>query len=381
MQKKVLVSGCFDLLHSGHIAFLQEAASYGDLYVALGSDHTIFEIKGQLPINNQEERLYMVQAISCVKKAFISTGSGILDFKPEFFDLQPDYLIVNRDGHTPDKAELCREYGVAYLVLARKPHANLIPRSTTALRSLDLMPFRIDLAGGWLDQPYVSRHNPGPVITLSIEPTINFNDRSGMASSTRRAAIDLWGSRLPSGPPEKLSKILFCYDNPPGTEEISGSQDSIGIVYPGLAYAYYKGKYWPEFIEQITDEGTLQFVEKVLYLVSLGPRHADYNVLENTDIDAVGAKSLATATQDCWEAIQQHNLQDFGAAIRSSFNAQIKMFPHMMNPTVETLIDKYRDLAVGWKLSGAGGGGYLILVSEYPIEEAIQIVARRGTVW
>ena len=71
MHKKVLVSGCFDLLHSGHIAFLQEAASYGDLYVALGSDHTIFELKGQMPINNQEERLYMVQAISCVKKAFI----------------------------------------------------------------------------------------------------------------------------------------------------------------------------------------------------------------------------------------------------------------------------------------------------------------------
>jgi hypothetical protein len=97
------------------------------------------------------------------------------------------------------------------------------------------MPYRIDLAGGWLDQPFVSRHYPGSVITLCIEPTVEFNDRSGMATSTRYTALDIWGPRLPPGDSEKLARILFACNNPPGTEYVSGAQDAIGIVFPGLA--------------------------------------------------------------------------------------------------------------------------------------------------
>ena len=80
MVKKVFVSGCFDLLHSGHVEFFREAAKYGDLYVALGSDKTVFELKGRLPVNSEQERLFMVKSLSFVKDAFISRGSGILDF-------------------------------------------------------------------------------------------------------------------------------------------------------------------------------------------------------------------------------------------------------------------------------------------------------------
>ena len=80
---KVFVSGCFDLLHSGHIAFLKSAAEKGDLYVALGSDKTIFELKNKKPIYNEGEREYILNELSCVKKAFVSKGSGILDFEKE----------------------------------------------------------------------------------------------------------------------------------------------------------------------------------------------------------------------------------------------------------------------------------------------------------
>ena len=232
MANKVFVSGCFDILHSGHIAFFEEASSYGDLYVALGSDQTYFKLKGKLPINNQNERLFMVSSVRSVKDAFVSQGSGMLDFIEEFKAMKPDILVVNADGHITEKQELCAEYGVEYIVLQRKPHDGLPPRSTTALRTINQMPFRIDLAGGWQDQPFVSKYYPGSVITISLEPTIEFNERSGMASSTRRAAIELWGPRLPTDDYEKISKILFCYDNPPGTKVISGSQDAIGIVFP-----------------------------------------------------------------------------------------------------------------------------------------------------
>lgn len=377
MPKKVFVSGCFDLLHSGHVAFLEEAARYGDLYVALGSDKTVFELKGRVPVNNNEERLYMVKSLSCVKHAFISRGSGMLDFLEEFKEIRPDLFIVNEDGNVLAKRKLCEEYGVEYLVLQRTPHSGLTPRSTTALRTIITIPFRIDLAGGWLDQPFVSKHHPGPVITISIEPTVEFNDRSGMASSTRRKAIDLWGPRMPVGDYEKLAKVLFCYDNPPGTRYISGSQDAIGIVFPGLNIAHYNGEYWPEKIESVHDEETLQFIENSLYMVPLGPRGPEYDVLSQTVITPENAKALADAALACWDAILNHDVYAFGKSFRAAFEAQIAMFPLMMNDMVAEMIEQYKDSALGWKLSGAGGGGYLILVSDKPVDRAIRICIRR----
>jgi cytidyltransferase-like protein len=367
------------MLHSGHIAFFKEAAAYGDLYVALGSDKTVYELKGRPPVNNEEERRFMVEAVSYVKEAFISQGSGILDFEPELRRLQPDIFVVNEDGNIPAKRALCQELGIEYVVLKRTPYADLPRRSTTALRTVEQMPYRIDLAGGWLDQPFVSKHYPGSVITISLRPTVEFNERSGMATSTRISALDLWGPKLPAGNPEKLAKILFCYDNPPGTQEISGSQDAIGIAMPGLNKAYYEGMYWPSHITSVHDELTLQFIEQALYLVPLGPRGPEFDVLSHTHIDRDNAKALADATEACWEAMLAHDLQGFGRYVRAGFEAQIAMFPYMVNAMVRDLIQEYADQALGWKISGAGGGGYLIVVSDTPIDGGFQVVIRRAT--
>ncbi|NLA48123.1 MAG: adenylyltransferase/cytidyltransferase family protein, partial [Bacteroidales bacterium] len=135
-NKKVFVSGCFDMVHSGHIAFLQEASQYGDLYIGLGSDKTIWELKGRETINSEEERLYVLSALKCVHKVMVNKGSGLLDFVEDMKKLSPDIFIVNEDGHTPEKEQLCREIGVEYKVLKRIPHANLPVRSTTALRAV-----------------------------------------------------------------------------------------------------------------------------------------------------------------------------------------------------------------------------------------------------
>jgi cytidyltransferase-like protein len=377
VTKKVFVSGCFDMLHSGHVEFFREAAKYGEVYVALGSDKTIFDLKGRPTVNSEQERLFMVKSVKWVKYTFISRGSGILDFEAELREMRPDYFVVNADGNIPEKRKLCRELNIEYLILERKPQDGLEARSTTALRERDYLPYRIDLAGGWLDQPFVSRHYPGPVITISLEPTLEFNERSGMASSTRRHARELWDVKIPSGNYEKLAKILFCYDNPPGTKIISGSQDAIGLVFPGLAYAYYENDYWPTRIEHRLDESLLRFVESALYLVPLGPRHADYDVLEDTVIDRARAKALADAAEEHWRTILNQDIVAFGRSMRDGFEAQAAMFPHMSNERVAALIDEYRDRALGWKLSGAGGGGYLILVSDKPIPDAVRIIARR----
>ena len=377
MTKKVFVTGCYDLLHSGHVEFFRQAAQYGDLYVAIGSDKTIYGLKGRKTVNNEQERLFMVKAVSCVRDAFISEGAGILDFEAELREMRPDYFVVNSDGNISEKQELCQELGIEYVILERKPHEGLEARSTTSLLERDYLPYRVELAGGWLDQPYVSKHYPGPVVTISIEPTLEFNERSGMASSTRRHMREIWGAKLPPGNYEKLAKILFCYDNPPGTKIISGSQDSIGLVFPGLAYAYYDGGYWPKWIEHRLDEPLLSFVENALYLIPLGPRYEDFDVMADTFFDREHAKALADATEENWGAILDQDIVKFGKTLRAMFDAQVAMFPAMMNERVAAVINKYRDKALGWKLTGAGGGGYLILASEKLIPHGVRVIARR----
>lgn len=372
-----MVTGCFDLLHSGHVAFLKEAAKLGEVYVCIGNDANVFQLKGRYPVNPESERKYMIEALSGVTECKVNKGFGIIDFLDEIAEIKPDIFLVNEDGSTPTKAEICKQNNIEYRVLERIPHENLPARSTTTLRTECLIPFRIDLAGGWLDQPFVSKFHGGPVLTISIEPTIEFNNRSGMSSSTRNKAIELWRTEIPTGDREKLAKILFTYENPPGTKEVAGSQDAIGIVFPGLNKLNYNGSYWPDTIESVNDDDTLSWIESHLYMVSLGPRTSEYSVLSNTKIDEEGAKALADAAEHCWAAIQNKDVTAFGRYFKESFEAQIAMFPNMASKEIFDQIDQYKDKAKGWKLSGAGGGGYLIFVAETPIENAIRVKIRR----
>jgi cytidyltransferase-like protein len=377
MNKKVFVSGCYDMLHSGHVAFFEEAATYGDLYVGLGSDKTIYQLKGRRTVNSEQERLYMVKALRCVKDAWINKGCDLLDFVDEIKKLKPDIFFVNSDGNSILKQELCKELGIQYIVSQRVPHSGLPIRSTTGLRTQCRIPYRIDLAGGWLDQPYVSKYYPGAVITINIEPDYEFNYRSGLSTSSRKAAIEMWGNILPTDNLEKLAKMVFYYENKPGTKFISGSQDAIGIVFPGLNKLQYDNEYWPFHIESVLNDGILDFIEQRLYLIQLFPRNQEFDVLANTNINKANAHDLSVAADNCWNAIINKDAVAWGKASVDSFNAQIKMFPNMVSDEVLTCLEQYKDKALGWKLCGAGGGGYLVLISEIPVENAIKIHIRR----
>jgi cytidyltransferase-like protein len=379
-RKKVFVSGCFDMLHSGHVAFLKEAASYGDVYVGIGTDENVRNLKGRYPVNSQEERRYMLGSLRCVTGCVINKGWGYIDFEQELREIAPDMLIVNEDGNTAAKARMCKKLDIKYVILRRIPAQDLPARSTTALRNECTMPYRIDLAGGWLDQPYVGRFGCGPVITISIEPTVEFNERSGMATSTRRKAIELWHTDVPSGDRERLAKVLFSYENPPGKKEIAGSQDALGIVLPGLNKLHYEGDYWPSRITSIHEESVLRWLEEHLSLVTLGPRESGFTVVDDADIREEKVRALARAAEGCWRAIRQKKLREFGKFFKDSFSAQVSIFPRMVDLDIEQTIDEYKNKAVGWKLSGAGGGGYLICVTEEKIKGAMNIrIRRRGT--
>ncbi len=132
---KVFVSGCFDVLHSGHIAFLEEAASYGDVYVSIGSDATVMALKNRKTMYSEDERKYMLEAIRFVKKVYIGPDTGkILDFAPLLDEVKPDIFFVNSDGTSDEKKAFVEAKGIRYVTSSRIPHGNLPERSTTSIR-------------------------------------------------------------------------------------------------------------------------------------------------------------------------------------------------------------------------------------------------------
>lgn len=407
-NKKVFVSGCYDLLHSGHIEFFIQASRYGDLYVGIGSDETYLEYKHRKPMFPQEERLFMVKSIKYVKDAYINAGSGVIDYVPTLDIVKPDIFVVNAEGGSDEKRRICEERGIQYVELERTPHEGLQARSSSSLKAAlgkddsavatyEGIPTRLDLARTWIDQPYVSCYHPGWAITISIEPSFEVRDRCGLSTSTRKMIQKIWPVKLPKMDPEMLARLVFCFENNPEREDdhISGAQDSIGICVPGLARHYYDKNFWPVKIENTVDEMTLRFLEEHLVMIPMEPRRPGCSVVEGKDINEAKVTALAAAADACWDAILRHDLDAFAEAYLASFKAQTAMFLGMVNPSVngelckeasvQPYIDKYSALpeVLAWKMPGAGGGGYLVLVVKdakafaQERKEAIEIHIRR----
>ena len=390
MNKKVFVSGCYDLLHSGHVEFFKQASQFGDLYVGIGSDATYLEYKHRKPMFPQEERLFMVSNIKFVKEAYINEGSGVIDFIPTLDIVQPDIFVVNAEGGSDAKRQLCEERGIQYIELERTPAEGLQARSSSSLKAAlstqqenseskkhKGIPTRLDLAGTWIDQPYVSVHQPGWAITISLEPTFEVRDRCGLSTSTRNMIKKIWPVKLPKMNPEMLARLVFCFENNPERDggHISGAQDALGICIPGLCRHYYDNSFWPEKVESTNDEMTLRFLEEHLVMIPIEPRKPGCSVVEGKDITPVKVKALADAAEACWNAILKKDLEAFAAAYKASFMAQTTMFPGMIAPTyvghpeednsyIAEAIAHYSamDDVLAWKMPGAGGGGYLALV-------------------
>lgn len=384
-DKMVFVSGFFDLLNSGHVSFLKEASKFGDLYVGIGSDQNFEQLKGRKPVASERERLYMVKSVRYVKDAFINTGSGILDFLAELDRIKPDVLVVNSNGGNLIKTKVCNERGIECLVLdgLSETVGNSPAGLGVTLGSLNStpqcrLPYRIDIAGTWIDQPYVSKYGAGWAITASIEPTHVFMERGGMSTSTRNAAKKIWPYELPAYNEEMLARLLFCFENDPeNTGHVSGAQDAIGICISGLSRHFYDGRYWPEKIETIHDDDILGWLESHLCIVPMFPRRPGCSVVENKDITPEKVKDLTEASACCWEAIMARDLDAFADAFSDSFNAQVAIFPAMMQPGVQEHIDKVKPHALAWKMLGAGGGGHLLLVVDAIPDGAIPIRIRR----
>ena len=371
-----MVSGCFDLLHAGHIAFFKTAAKYGKLHVYVGQDENIKLLKGKAPYFSQEERMYMVGSVRYVEEAHVASGSGMLDFAPDMEVLKPDIFIVNQDGFTPEKKLLCEKNGVELIVLDRIPEDGLPERSSSISKKELKFPYRVCLAGGWLDQPWVSEIHPGSVVVVQIVPNIDFNDRSGMATSSRAVGIELWGGKYPEGDPVRNAQLLFGAENPPGSKYISGSQDQIGLLVPGVSRLDYNGSFWPNNIENTIDADTCEWLSKVLHFAPLQPRPDGYNPLLKKNLDFGVIKKLGESGEKCYEAILKKNVTMLGESMKETFLAWHQMLPYTVPEWVMNEMEKNYFPYYSGAITSGSGGGYIVFPSEKEVEGTVKIKVR-----
>lgn len=376
---KVFISGTFDLLHSGHLAFIEEASKHGDLYVGISSDKTIESVRGYKPVNSQDERLHLVKSLKYVTEAWINSGSGVLDFAEEVLKLNPDLFFIRLDSYTEDKEAFCKKNNLKYLVAEasyQKPE-NLC--SDSIIHNCGI-PYKITLAGAWMDQHFVNRVYPGSVITISVDPDPRFDSNLSLSTNTRNKAIDLWGPTIPLEDRERLAKQLFCYENEPmpNKKYVFGSQNAIGLVFPGINKLNYSNSYWPYRIDSILKEEIISWLESILWLVPLGSTPDFCDIYENMNVTPRYITRLSNAANDAWNAIGNMNIEDFGTCVLNSFKAQLKMFPRMVNDFIWKKIEDSISKAYGYKLANCCGERYLILVSDSSIENGFQVKIRRG---
>lgn len=374
-KKKVLVSGCFDMFHSGHVEFLKEASTYGDVYVCVGCDKTLKLLKNRTPMNSEEERLFMVKQCCYVKDAFINDFTGdSMDFFRHFKAIKPDFLYINGDdgGLTEDKINLCKEYNVTIIVGQRFSKLNNKNRSSTNIFRKNEIPYRIDLAGGWLDQPWINSIYPGRVVNIAVRPDERIKTCSGMASSTRSAAINMLKERLPESNNEEIARRLFCCENYPLKQDyLIGSQDAIGIIYPGIkSMRYQENSTWPIDIDVVTDKSVIEFIEHYIKIININD--ANKNKISPEDLSKMNIKALSQAADLAWEAINKEDAKILGDAMHETYYYQDKMGLTTVSNQVREAINDIADDVYGFKLAGSGGGT-LIVATDKEIKNSFSI--------
>jgi hypothetical protein len=250
------------------------------------------------------------------------------------------------------------------------------------------IPYRMALAGGWIDQPFVSRCNPSPpgsMVVVGLEPICPFMERSGMATGTRNVAMELWGGRLPDRDPCELVRELYRAENG-GRSEPSGSQDMIGLIYPGvnrLDYDYAcEGGVFPKHIEINCDPSVADWLEQVVHLLPVAPRPDGYNPLGEKHLDPAWIRRLGITGKECFDAIVSRDAPALGAAMNSCMECWEAILPNTVRHPALTVDLKrvmafYQARYCGAMYSGCGGG-YLFVVSKEPVPGTLKVRVRRA---
>jgi len=248
------------------------------------------------------------------------------------------------------------------------------------------LPYRMALAGGWIDQPFVSMHNPTPpgsMVVVGLEPTFRFMDRSGMATSTREVARKLWNDVLPDQEPRGLVRLLYEAENR-GRAEPSGSQDMAGLIIPGISRLDYdatcEGGFFPAHIETNNDPAVAHWLEEVVHFLPIAPRPEHYSPLDEKHLDKDWIRRLGQSGKDCFAAILAKDTQALGASLNECMRCWEAILPGTVKHpaiTVDLLgiLKHYQSRYAGAMYSGCGGG-YLYVVSEDPVPGSLRVQVR-----
>lgn len=382
--KKIMVAGCFDLLHASHVVFLNKAASLGDLYVSLGSDQSIVRQKNKSPTYTQAERKFLLENLRHVKWVGIVKDPSPLGFIQHMDQIRPDIFVINEDGDSPEKRSACEQRGVEYLVFPRDNFLPDSPTSTTQISTGSYIPTRVSLCSGFMDNPTfngATRTGEGHLVVLPIEPFEGMRERSGMASSTIKTVRTYFGCRLPTiYSADRLAEIIFCLENPPHKRGyISGTLDARGIVGSGAnLFRYEAGKFFPTTITTLTDEAVLAWLERHLYLRHAWDRPSGcaVRVEEGHPEFGMHADRMSEASLACWDSIRQRDLPALAAAVDASHRSQCTVVENHCPAELRAFIDRERALAA--MIMGAGGGGYVLFVADAIPPDGIPIRVKRS---
>jgi hypothetical protein len=248
------------------------------------------------------------------------------------------------------------------------------------------LPYRMALAGGWIDQPFLSRHNPSPpgsMVVVALEPTMRFMDRSGMGTSTRNVAMDLWHGVLPDRDPALLVRELYAAENH-NKPDPSGSQDMIGLIFPGvnrLDYDFdHEGGYFPIHIETNNDPDVVRWLEEVFYMVPIAQRPPGYFPLEEKRLDPEWIRRLGQSGHDCFEALCTKDIVALGKSMNECMACWEAILPGTVrHPAIAMdllgILSYYQACYPGAMYSGCGGG-YIFVVSEEPVPGGFHVHIR-----
>ncbi len=257
-------------------------------------------------------------------------------------------------------------------------------------RVIGPIPYRMAFAGGWIDQPFVSRLNPQPpgsMVTVAVEPTFRWMDRCGMATSTRSVAMRHWGGRMPDGDPARLVRELYEAENR-GKAEPSGSQDMVGLLYPGVCRLDYdasvEGGVFPGAVESCSSPEVARWLERIIKVLPVAPRPAGYEPLAVRNLDPAWIARLGRSGRSCWEAILAMDAAALGESMNECMRCWEALLPLVVRPPespvdLAGLLRCYQERSHGAMYSGCGGG-YLYVVSEQPVPGAFGVQVRTRSV-
>ena len=248
------------------------------------------------------------------------------------------------------------------------------------------IPYRMAFAGGWIDQPFVSRLNPEPpgsMVTVAVEPTFRWMDRCGMATSTRSVALRHWAGRMPKGDPKRLVRELYEAENQ-GKAEPSGSQDMVGLLYPGVCRLDYdasvEGGVFPARVETCTVSAVARWLERVVQVLPVAQRPVGYEPLAVQNLDPSWIGRLGKSGKSCWNAILARDVSALGESMNECMRCWEALLPHVVRPPsspvdLAGILRHYQERSCGAMYSGCGGG-YLYVVGEEPVPGSFRVSVR-----